>query len=210
VPGDAWWKSDNAQAYLYYDDGSSAQWVSFIGAMGPAGAGVGGITAIAGVVSGTTITWASIPQTGTTLEIVASMRDTAAATFTSLYMQANGNTTAANYPNSYYQGGRGTGGLNGAATASTANGGVCGELTGVSGNASATAIVKITIPAYTGTAFPKVARGESSMFLAASFGTVDTFNWSWCFTPLGAITSLVLTTSGSGFAAGTQATLFVR
>jgi hypothetical protein len=41
--GDLWWNSSNGGLYLYYNDGSSTQWVSVRGATGPAGAdGVGG------------------------------------------------------------------------------------------------------------------------------------------------------------------------
>lgn len=42
-PGDVWWDSDNGSTYILYDDGTSMQWVSFVGAPGPQGAqGVAG------------------------------------------------------------------------------------------------------------------------------------------------------------------------
>lgn len=36
--GMAWFKSDTAQTFIYYSDGTSSQWVEVIGAQGPAGA----------------------------------------------------------------------------------------------------------------------------------------------------------------------------
>lgn len=36
--GMAWFKSDTAQTFIYYNDGTSSQWVEVIGAQGPAGA----------------------------------------------------------------------------------------------------------------------------------------------------------------------------
>ena len=40
--GDLWWESDTAKGHIYYDDGSSAQWVEFNPASGGGGGGGGG------------------------------------------------------------------------------------------------------------------------------------------------------------------------
>ena len=40
--GDLWWESDTAKGHIYYDDGSSAQWVEFNPSSGGGGGGGGG------------------------------------------------------------------------------------------------------------------------------------------------------------------------
>ena len=45
--GDLWWESDTAKGHIYYDDGSSAQWVEFNPASG--GGGGGGTSGISSV-----------------------------------------------------------------------------------------------------------------------------------------------------------------
>ena len=40
--GDLWWESDTAKWHIYYDDGSSAQWVEFNPSSGGGGGGGGG------------------------------------------------------------------------------------------------------------------------------------------------------------------------
>jgi hypothetical protein len=53
--GDLWWNSSNGGLYLYYNDGSSTQWVSVRGATGPAGAdGADGADGVGGGSSVTT------------------------------------------------------------------------------------------------------------------------------------------------------------
>jgi hypothetical protein len=47
-----WWDSDDGASYIYYNDGTSAQWVQFVGAQGPQGsAGSGGGSSVPRVVA---------------------------------------------------------------------------------------------------------------------------------------------------------------
>ena len=56
VPGVLWWDSDQGQLYIWFDDGTSAQWVAATnqpGPAGPPGSGSGGGGSITGVTAGT-------------------------------------------------------------------------------------------------------------------------------------------------------------
>ena len=60
--GDLWWESDTAKGHIYYDDGSSAQWVEFNPSSGGGGGGGGGSYGNADVDSHLNITSASSGQ----------------------------------------------------------------------------------------------------------------------------------------------------
>ena len=60
--GDLWWESDTAKGHIYYDDGSSAQWVEFNPSSGGGGGGGGGSYGNADVDSHLNVSGASSGQ----------------------------------------------------------------------------------------------------------------------------------------------------
>ena len=60
--GDLWWESDTAKGHIYYDDGSSAQWVEFNPSSGGGGGGGGGSYGDADVDSHLNVSGASSGQ----------------------------------------------------------------------------------------------------------------------------------------------------
>ena len=58
--GDLWWESDTAKGHIYYDDGSSAQWVEFNPSSGGGGGGGGGSYGNADVDSHLNVSGASL------------------------------------------------------------------------------------------------------------------------------------------------------
>jgi cytoskeletal protein CcmA (bactofilin family) len=60
--GDLWWESDTAKGHIYYDDGSSAQWVEFNPSSGGGGGGGGGSYANSDVDSHLNVSSASSGQ----------------------------------------------------------------------------------------------------------------------------------------------------
>ena len=60
--GDLWWESDTAKGHIYYNDGSSAQWVEFTPSSGGGGGGGGGSYGNADVDSHLNVSGASSGQ----------------------------------------------------------------------------------------------------------------------------------------------------
>ena len=76
--GDLWYRTDDSTLYVYYNDGSSSQWVGVSGPSGPAGAdGTDGTDGTDGSAQSYT-NFAAFPSTGNTLGKLAVAQDTKA------------------------------------------------------------------------------------------------------------------------------------
>ena len=205
VPGDAWWKSDNAQTYIYYNDGTSSQWVSFIGAAGPAGGDVALIATVTTAGAQTTVAFAAIPATFKHLAIRYTARDTntgGTGDF-AMHMKLNGDAVAANYDTSQIDYGSAST-AQATVLAPTVNGGGIGNVPGTVGSANATAGGVIEILDYTG-AHSKIITAHNHRFYGS---TRLKSQWGYIYFPTAVISSIVFSTTGTAFANGFTFSLY--
>jgi len=170
----------------------------------------GAITQIAQVVtsgSATTITFSSIPGSYNALKIHFKGRDVATGSGELFFkIQFNGDSTSGNYDVTQYIAGAGA-----TASANTfavsANGFNIGCAPGVSGNANAYGSAEITIVNYADTTFYKDAVSVVHEWFGATPTRAD-YIMAGTWKSTAAITSIVLTCSGTNFVNGTIATLY--
>jgi hypothetical protein len=201
VVGQFWWESDSGQLFVWYNDGTSSQWVGV--------AGTGALTRIAKVVtsgSATTISFTAIPQLFTNLRIEFQGRDSINGLEQLARCQFNGDATSGNYTNTQYV--QGVTSTAAAATiAPTADGCVFAGIPGVSGLANAVGQASIIIPNYNGTAFWKTAISQY-IDVYNTTPLLDSAQAGFAWKSTAPITSIVLKAGGTAWVDGTTATLY--
>lgn len=163
------------------------------------------------VVSGgtpTTITFANIPQDYNDLMISFQGRDSSTSvTNTSLRMKINGDATAANYSTAVYD--YATSAASGGVTTispSTAGMYVL-DLSASLGSSVALTGGTVTIVNYAGSLMRKIFHTSMFLFNGSGDGS-GVVRIGGFYVPTTPISNIVLTTGGSGFVAGTTATLY--
>ena len=156
-----------------------------------------------------TVTFSSIPGTYNNLKIVYSGQDSSAGVSDSnLRLQMNGDATSGNYSSTVQSGTQNAASINNSPSASSA-GGVIGLLPGsANGGGLNIGCGEILIPAYAGTTFNKVAQALSTEFYSSTTTGYVVAARSFVWVSTAAITSLVLTPSGSGWKDNSVVTLY--
>jgi hypothetical protein len=169
----------------------------------------GGLTKISETVLGSataTVTFSSIPGSYRNLMLTIVARSAAAANFTDIYAQFNGDT-GANYSREGVIA-QSTGNAQNVQTSSSANAPI-GGVAAANSLANAPGIVTIIIPNYAGTVFAKAANSQFGAMNGATVGTWLAMTESFYWNNTAAISSILIgVVGGSNFVTGSVFTLY--
>lgn len=168
------------------------------------GAGPGALTLISSqTLSGAvaTVTFSSIPNTFTHLQLVINGATNHSSANEQVTMALNGDTTQADYSEVFLAQ---TGNLNG-----QQNNNIIGSLKAATGPSNASGSITVTIPNYVGTTFLKTFMASSFSYTGSSLNNTQRVDQYGTWNNAAAITSIVLGCfSGGSFIAGSQFSLY--